>query len=585
MNTQLIELRKAMEANGIDVYFMPSGDFHNSEYFNDYFKTIEYVSGFTGEAAEVVVTMDGAYLWTDGRYFLQANEQLAGTGFDLMKMREPGVPTIPEFLAELAKNGAYTLGFDGRVVSAAAAADLANVLEGTGVAFKGDVDLAGDIWAERPAIVPSELFELPLDTVGMTCAEKVAEIREIMSENGTDYLLLTDLMETAWLTNVRGNDIMYTPVFFSYVLLGASTFKIFVMDGADPNGVLSDIPGLEVLPYESISEVLAELPIEATLWLDSNTANYALCMNIAEGAVIIDKPTPVELMKAVKNEVELASTTEFHKRDAVAMVKFINWVKKNVGKIEMDEVSAADYLEACRREQDGCFDLSFETIAGYGPNAAIIHYAPQKDTCAKVEPKGFLLVDSGGQYYGGTTDITRTLAVGPLTQEEIDGYTYVLKGHLAVANAVLTPEMDGFTLNEIARAPMREVGLDFNHGLSHGVGHVLGVHEAPRPVTRTAPGGKIYPGFVMSNEPGLYIDYKFGIRTENEIVFYEDEDGNLRNYPITFVPYEREAINKALLTEDEIKTIDEYHAMVREVLLERVDGEVAEYVIEATKPL
>lgn len=587
MKKEVLELREKMKANGMDVYYVPSGDYHSSEYVNDFFKAREFMSGLTGESGELIVDDEGAYLWTDGRYFLQAEQQLAGSEIQLMRMAEPGVPTVEEFLIDLAKKkGGYTLGFDGKVVPGYYGASLAKDLGSLGVTIKWDKDLVDEVWTNRPQIQPSEIYELPLSTTGKSATDKISDVRKAMAEKNADYLLITDLMENAWLLNLRGADIDYTPVFFSFILLSQDSINLYVMDGALKNGLPEDLSFVTVKGYDEIEQDIAALDASKTLWLDSGSANYALCLRIPEGMNKVDEATPIAMMKAIKNETEIKSTLNAHKKDAVAMVKFIKWIKDVAAETpHQTELSAAAYLQNCRFEQDGCFDLSFETISGYGPNGAIIHYAPTPETDTEIQPEGFLLVDSGGQYKDGTTDITRTIAVGPLTQEMIDDYTYVLKAHLAMHNAVLTPEMNGIDLDAITRAPMRAVGLDFKHGLSHGIGHLLSVHEGPNILRRVPTPITIRPGMVMSNEPGVYIDHKFGVRIENEVLMKDDGKGNTINEPITFVPYERKAINPALLTDEELAWVNNYHKMVRETLLPLVDGDLAEFVKEETEEI
>lgn len=587
MKKEVLELREKMKANGMDVYYVPSGDYHSSEYVNDFFKAREFMSGLTGESGELIVDDEGAYLWTDGRYFLQAEQQLAGSEIQLMRMAEPGVPTVEEFLIDLAKKkGGYTLGFDGKVVPGYYGASLEKDLGSLGVTIKWDKDLVDEVWTNRPQIQPSEIYELPLSTTGKSATDKIKDVRKEMSEKNADYLLITDLMENAWLLNLRGADIDYTPVFFSFILLSQDSINLYVMDGALKNGLPADLSFVTVKGYDEIEQDIAALDASKTLWLDSGSANYALCLRIPEGMNKVDEATPIAMMKAIKNETEIKSTINAHKKDAVAMVKFIKWIKDVAAETpHQTELSAAAYLQKCRFEQEGCFDLSFETISGYGPNGAIIHYAPTPETDTEIQPEGFLLVDSGGQYKDGTTDITRTIAVGPLTQEMIDDYTYVLKAHLAMHNAVLTPEMNGIDLDAITRAPMRAVGLDFKHGLSHGIGHLLSVHEGPNILRRVPTPITIRPGMVMSNEPGVYIDHKFGVRIENEVLMKADGNGNTINEPITFVPYERKAINPALLTDEELAWVNNYHKMVRETLLPLVDGDLAEFVKEETEEI
>lgn len=589
MKKEIIELQKQMAAEGMDAYFVPSGDFHSSEYVHDFFKGRAFLSGLTGEAGELVVTKDGAYLWTDGRYFLQAETQLAGSEIELMRMAEPGVPTVLEFLVEYGReNPGFVLGFDGRVVPGCDGKEMADTLaKECGASVKVGLDLVDRVWADRPALIASKLFTLPASTTGKTAAEKIADVRAAMEAKGADYLLISDLMEVAWLLNLRGNDVACTPVFYSYILLGKEDLKLFLMDGAMTDEAAAEIPWAEVLGYDEIGAELAKLPASCKIWLNSGSANYALyetCLGIADGANLIDEMTPLAMMKAVKNHDEIKSTINAHIKDGLAVTKFIKWVKDTVANGEMTELSASDYLYECRKEQ-GAFDISFTTIVGYGPNGAIIHYEPTEETNAAVKPEGFMLVDSGGQYMDGTTDITRTIAVGPLTQEMKDHYTYVLKSHIAFGTTVITPDMTGIELDAAARKPMRDVGLDFKHGISHGVGHILCVHEGPNILRRVATPIELLPGMVMSNEPGIYIDGEYGIRIENEVVLHPVK-GGVGMETITFVPYERDAINPELLTEDEKKWLNFYHDMVRKVLEPKIEDEALKaFLIEQTEEI
>lgn len=589
MKKEILQLRDKMKENNIDIYYVPSGDYHSSEYVNDYFKCREFLSNLSGEAGELIVNEEGAYLWTDGRYFLQAETQLAGTEIELMRMAEPGVPTIEEFLQEYAsRHKRCTLGFDGRVLPASTGKSLESMLKEYDVKIKYDKDLAGEVWTTRPAIVPSELFELPISSVGVTAVDKVKAVREEMKSRGADYLLLTDLMEIAWITNMRGRDIAYTPVFFAYALVSQDDFRLFVMDGAVKNNLPESMSFVTLSNYDEIDTALAEIPADKKLWLNNDSANYTLskiCDVVADGKNIINDMTPVTLMKILKNDEEIKSTVNAHIKDGVAMVNFIAWLKENVSNGNLTEIDAADYLQKCRFSQDGCFDLSFETISGYGPNGAIIHYAPTEESNAVIKPEGFLLMDSGGQYMDGTTDITRTIAVGPLTQEMIDNYTYVLKSHLAMILMDVPKKMNGVELDKHVRKPLHDVGKDFKHGLAHGVGHILSVHEGPNTLRRVAKPIEFKPGMIMSDEPGVYIDGKYGIRIENELLFVDKGNGDMKLRNLTYCPYEPDAINKELLNEDEIAWLNAYNKEVRETLKPLVEDYAQNYLVEATKEI
>ena len=592
MKKEIVELRQLMAEKGIDAYYVPSGDFHSSEYVNDYFKARAFMTNLTGESGELIVTQDGAWVWTDGRYFLQAEEQLAGTEIELMRMAEPGVPTVEEFMTELVRkhNGTqadkkFVLGFDGRVVPGSFDATAKEIFGGfDNVVIKWDEDLVDTVWKDRPELKPTEIYELPLTSAGISAEDKIAAVRAEMKKEGTDYLLITDLMESAWLFNLRAADILYTPVFFAYTILTQDSVRLYVMDGALKNGLPQHLDFVEVHDYNDIYKDVAELSADKTLWLDSGSVNYALYLSIPEGMKLHDALTPVALMKVIKNETEIASSRKAHIKDGVAVTKLIKWLKDTVDKETLTEIGVADKLKAFRFEQEGCFDLSFATISGYGPHGAIIHYEPTPETDIEVEPDGFLLLDSGAQFTDGTTDITRTIAVGPLTQEMIDDYTYVLKSHIDVSLCKITPDMTGVDFDAVARKPLREVGLDFKHGLSHGVGHVLGVHEGPNILRRVPTPIEIKAGMIMSNEPGVYIDGKFGVRIENLILFKDDGEGHVVNEPLTCVPYERCAINVSLPSDEELEWLNNYSKWVRDTLVPLLDDATAEFVKEETEP-
>ncbi len=589
MKKEIVELRKLMAEEGIDAYYVPSGDFHGSEYVNAHFRTRAFLSGFTGSAGELLVTADGAWLWTDGRYFLQAAKQLAGSGIELMKMGEEGVPSIDEFLGQLAdaSDTKFDIGFDGKVVTTKSGKALA---ERSGksdkeVSFSIDKDLGGMVWKDRPEIKPGSVWELPLNKAGVDTADKISAVREEMKKEGATHLLLTDLMENAWLLNLRGSDVLYTPVFFSFILLTTDSVKLYVMDGTLAAGLPERLSFVEVKAYESIYDDIAGLPEGSRLWLDPATCNFALYGSVPEGVSTHKALTPAALMKMIKNEAEIEGMKRAHVLDGVAVTRFIKWIKETAHTVPKTELGAAAKLKELRLSNEECFDLSFETIAGYGPHGAIIHYSATPESDAEIMPEGFLLVDSGGQYKGGTTDITRTIAVGPLTQEMIDDYTYVLRAHLAMAMFRLAPEMDGVEIDKAARAEMNPAGLDFNHGISHGVGHVLSVHEGPNGIKKGYSNLPLRAGMIMSNEPGVYLEDGFGVRIENLVVFENDEEGFIVNKPVTCVPYEREAINKALLTDEQIRYVNGYHKWVRETLTPLLDDETAAWLASETAEL
>ena len=595
MKKEIVELRKLMHDNGIDVYYVPSGDYHNSEYVNDYFKTREFLSGLTGESGSLLVNDDGAWLWTDGRFFLQAEHQLAGSEIELMKMGEEGVPTLEDFLTDLAgkyrdqhPDKEFVIGFDGRVVPVGFGRALKERFDGEewNVAFRTDVDLAGDLWTARPALKPSKIWDFPIESAGVDSIDKITAVRKEMAAEGVDHLLITDLMDTAWLLNLRGADIAYTPIFYSFTLLSQDSISLYVMDGALENGLPERLSFVTVKDYSDVYKDVSALDASGKIWFDPASCNFELYCCIPEGMARHESLSPIALMKMIKNDTEIACTKNAHVKDGIAVTKCIKWLKETVGKEYIDEIGLADKLESLRREQEGCFDLSFETIPGYGPNGAIIHYAPTPETNIEIKPEGFLLLDSGGQYIDGTTDITRTIAVGPLSQKMIDYYTLVLKGHIAIATFKAGKETNPTELDTASRAALREHGLEFNHGVAHGVGHVLGVHEGPGVIRRGVDSPyKLKAGMVTSNEPGVYIDGEFGVRIENVILYKEDADGYIINEPLTCVPYERRAINKNMLSAEETAWINDYHKWVCDTLTPLVDEETAEFIRQETMPL
>lgn len=566
MRKQLTDLRQVMADRNIDACLIPTTDFHNSEYVNDYFKSREFISGFTGSAGTLVVTAEEAKLWTDGRYFLQAAAELAGSGIDLMKMGQPDVPTVTEWLASSLGDDSI-LAFDGRLISSAFGKELADKFQ---VIY--DVDLPGEIWENRPQIQPSRIYALPEDITGETAEAKLARIRQFMASKEADYHLITQLEDIAWLYNLRGDDIPHTPVFFAFALITAEEDRLYVLDETYVSG----------LPYLQIFDDLTKLT-PGTMLLSEDAVSYSLCQAIPAEVRIIDHENPCALMKALKNPAEIAATKNAHLKDGAAMAEFLCWLKTKADITSQTEISAADYLRNCRAKQPGFKDLSFATISGYAGNGAIVHYDPTPETDKPLQAEGFLLVDSGGQYEDGTTDITRTIALGPLTEEMKQHYTAVLKGHIALARAKFTAGTTGADLDSLARKPLQDLGLDYNHGTGHGVGHLLSVHEGPQTISPRGTKFSIQPGMITSNEPGVYIENSHGIRLENEVLCTEDNLGRLQFETITFCPFDRDAILADWLTEEERDWLNTYHAEVYEKIAPHVDTAVASWLYGATK--
>ncbi len=580
MRVELEALRKRMREAGVDLYIIPTTDYHGSEYVNDYFKCREYVSGFTGSAGTLVVEQDFAGLWTDGRYFLQAQQQLEGSGITLMKMGIDGVPDIMEYIES--RSSLTTIGFDGRIVSHVMGKQIEEVC-GHHVSMIYELDLVGDIWTDRPEIIPSQIYEIPLEVTGETTASKLDRLRAEMGE--ADLLLVSRLEDIAWIYNLRGRDVEHTPVFYAFALISKEEDILYVMDDSYIKRRASSADGsakTAVRQYAEVFEDLRQLA-DCTIMLDKDSVSYTLAESLQDSVTRIFCKSPAEKLKAVKNSMEIKATKNAHIRDGAAMAEFLYWLKNSVSTGQVTEISLADHLESCRRGR-GAYDLSFDTIAGYEEHGAIIHYSATESSSALLKPEGFVLIDSGGQYDDGTTDITRTVALGPVSSDRKKVYTAVLKAHVDLAMAVFNEDTTGADLDIIARKPLRELGLDFNHGTGHGVGHMLSVHEGPNTISPRAAGCHIVPGMITSDEPGVYLEGRYGIRTENEILCIE-KDGKYAFEMITFCPYERDAIDVSMLTEAEIKYVDDYHRKVYETLSPLLDDDVSEWLKEQCRGL
>ena len=590
---KLQALRAVMKANGIDIYVVPTDDFHQSEYVGEHFKCRAFISGFTGSAGTILVTQDFAGLWTDGRYFLQAEAQLADTGIELFKMGNEGVPTIEDYIVSHIEKG-QCLGFDGRTVNARNGQDYVRRLSEKGASVNGRYDLVDEIWQERPALSAEPAWLLDIAYAGQSREDRIALIRQEMAEKKADWFVLTSLDDIAWLLNIRGNDIECNPVILSYVILTEKDVFFYVQEEAVSAEIRSELEkaGITIRPYYQVYEDVKKFAEENTVLLDEAVVNYTLFENIPSGVKTVNCINPSKPMKAMKNQVEQENVRKAHIKDAKAMCRFIYWLKQNVGKEEITEYSAAEKSYELRAQDPDFLDLSFGTICAYGPNAAMCHYAPTKDACAKVEPEGFFLIDSGGQYWQGTTDITRTIAVGALTQEQKEHFTLVLKGNIRLATAKFMYGMGGAHLDCLARGPLWERGLDFNHGTGHGVGFLLNVHEGPQNINWNSairPGGYVplEEGVLISDEPGLYLEGRYGIRCENLLMCRKggkNAYGQFMEFEVvTLVPFEREAILPELLGQEELKWLNAYHKHVYETIAPLLDSEEErEWLREAT---
>ncbi len=592
---KLARLRAEMKENGMDLYVVPTADYHGSEYVGEHFKARRYITGFTGSAGTAVITPTEAGLWTDARYFLQAEAQLAGSGVTLYRMGEEGVPTMREFIADRLPEGGC-LGFDGRTVSFSEGRDLRLLAEKKGGSIRVDEDLVGKIWENRPPLPAAEAWRLGAEYTGRTTPEKLADVRREMEKAGADHHILTSLCDIAWLLNVRGGDIDFVPVVLSYLAMTRERCFWFVRPEAVPEELRKTLAeeGVELRPYDGIYDYIAGLRSGEKVMMDGSAVNYRLCSSLPAGVILRDQINPSVLLKAVKNETELAATRQAHLKDAVVMVKFIYWLKKYVGVLPMTEISAADKLREIASRQPGFLDLSFATICGYGPHGAIIHYGATPETDVPILPEGLLLVDSGRHYLEGTTDITRTIAMGPVTEEMKADFTRVARANLNLMYARFLYGCSGMNLDILAREPFWEAGADFKHGTGHGVGHLLNVHEGPNGFRwRQSPDrtehAVLEEGMITSDEPGVYLEGKYGIRLENEILCRKGEKNEYGQFMyfenLTPVPFDLDVIDPAQMDEREIRRLNAFHADVYRRVAPLLEANERAWLKEATRPV
>ncbi len=591
---RLQKLRALMQERSIDAYMIPTSDFHESEYVGKHFKCREFMTGFTGSAGTAVITKDDAALWTDGRYFVQAAAQLEGSTVVLQKMGQEGTPSIKEYLLEKIPQGG-TLAFDGRVVNTAEGEELEDALGVKDIAIACQEDLVGEIWEDRPALPAEPVWVLDVKYAGKDAEDKIGDLRKKMEDCGATVHILTTLDDIVWLLNIRGNDVDCNPVVLSYLMATRESLYLYINEAVLDSSVTGYLKekGVTIRPYDAIYSDVAKLHGE-TVMLEKSRTNFALTQLLDGTNEIINIQNPTALMKAIKNPVEIENIRKAHIKDGVAMTKFIYWLKKNIGKIPMDEISVADYLNSLRRGQEGNLGLSFPTISAYGANAAMCHYSATEESNAKLEARGFYLVDSGGQYYEGTTDITRTIALGELTDGEREHFTLTLISMLRLGNVRFLYGCRGLNLDYVAREPFWSRGLNFDHGTGHGVGYLLNVHERPngirwKMVPERQDNCVLEAGMVTSDEPGIYIEGSHGIRTENLMVCVKDEKNEYGQFMkfefLTYVPIDLDAIDKSLMRPEDIEHLNQYHKVVYEKISPYLEEEEREWLKEATRAI
>jgi Xaa-Pro aminopeptidase len=565
------KLRQLMKENKMDAYIVPSSDSHLSEYVAEYFKCRQWITGFTGSAGTAVITMEDAGLWTDGRYYIQAEKQLKDSGIRLFRAADQGVPTFTEWLkTALPENS--TIGFDGSVFSAKKVKEMEKDYKKKHISLKIDQDLIGMLWMDRPTMPATPIFVHDVKYAGKSRQDKLKEVRSEMSSQGASVHLLASLDDIAWLLNIRGKDVPNNPITIANVAVAMDKCYLFIDETKVSDDTKAELEkdGIEIRSYEDTSKFLQDLKDNDSVLLDENVINASLYSAINLASEKIDCPNVTTKLKAVKNKTELENLKTCHIYDGVAMVKFIKWLKENVGKEAITEYSAGIKLEEFRRECEFFIEPSFDTIAGYKDHAAMMHYSAKPDITYSLDKVGMLLVDSGGQYYSGTTDITRTIVLGELTEEEKRDYTLVLKGHIALSTVKFLYGATGSNLDILARQPIWKYGIDYKCGTGHGVGFFLNVHEGPHRISTAVNNVKLEEGMVITNEPGIYTEGKHGIRTENMLVAVKDEETEYGQFmkfeTITWCPIDLGGIDKSLLTESELEWLNDYNKTVYDKL-------------------
>ena len=595
IKNRIEQLRKIMDERGIYAYIIPSSDFHQSEYVGEYFKSREFITGFTGSAGTAVITKDDGGLWTDGRYYLQAEKELENSGIKLFKAGLEGVPEIEDYLKEVMPENS-TLGFDGKVISVYEGEKLQETLKDKNIKITYEEDLIDIIWKERISMSNSEGFLLDIKYVGEDFVSKLSRVRESMKEKKSTMHIIATLDDIAWLFNIRGRDVKYNPVLLSYAVITLDNVYLFIDENklTDEMKIELNKGNIIIKPYFDIYEFVKEINKDERVLLDKSKVNYAIYNNIPSDVEKINASNPTMLFKAIKNEVELENIRKCHIRDGVAMTKFMYWVKNNVGKIDMDEISIDEKLLSFRKEQENFIEPSFNTIAGYKDHGAIIHYSATRETAYKLEAEGLLLVDSGGQYYDGTTDITRMYVLGEIPEIQKTHFTAVARGMIKLSMAKFMYGCRGYNLDILARGPLWEMGLDYRCGTGHGIGFVLNVHEAPngfrwKIVPERNDSCILEEGMVTTNEPGVYIDGSHGIRIENELITIKGEATEYGQFmefeAVTLAPIDLDGINPELMERKEIEYLNNYHKKVYEEISPFLNEDEKEWLKEYTRSI
>jgi Xaa-Pro aminopeptidase len=587
---KLALLRSALHQNRIDTYIIPSSDPHLGEYVPEHWQIIKWLTGFNGSAATVVITDSFAGLWTDSRYFVQAERQLKGSGFEFVRPAAFQRNDYMDFIFGNAKQD-QKIGIDGRVISIANFRKLTKRLSDPGVSINTDCDLITDLWNDRPALPTSVAFDHPVKFSGKERSVKISEVREQMRKQNADYHFLTAPDDIMWLLNIRGNDIRFTPILLSFALIGEKQILLFIDDSKIPVKLASEFDnlGIVIFPYDEVAEIVPVVTEGSSVLLNPTVTSVALFNSISKKSKIIEDISIPSRLKSVKNSTEILNIGKTMIKDGVALTKFFYWFDINHDKTKMTENSLAEKLLEFRSQQDGFLEPSFSTITAFNENSALPHYIPEEGKGSEIGERGILLVDSGGQYLGGTTDITRTIPVGFPSPGQKKDFTLILKGHINLALAKFPEGTRGYQLDFIARRAMWGSGMNYSHGTGHGVGYCLNVHEGPQSISPADNKIFIEAGMLTSNEPAIYREGEYGIRIENLILCYEDEETEfgqfLRFDTVSLCYIEKTLIDRSLLDQKEIEWLNSYHQEVYDKLSPYLSSDEKFWLKEKTEPL
>ena len=590
---RIAKLRELMKENGIDIYVVPTSDFHQSEYVGEHFKARKFITGFTGSAGTAVITLDEARLWTDGRYFTQAAKQLEGSGVELMRMAEPGVPTINEYLKSIVSEG-NCLGFDGRVVAMGDGQGYESIIEENNATIKYEVDLIDEIWEDRPELSKKPAFKLGEEFAGESAASKIERIREYMKGCGATYHTVATIDDICWTLNMRGDDIDFFPLVLSYMVVKMDGVDLYIDETKLNDELKAEFAeiGVAVHPYNDVYADTKKIPAGETILIDPSRLNYAIYSNIPEGVAKVEERNPEVLFKARKNPKEVENMRIAQLKDSVAHVKFMKWVKENAETMEITEMSASEKLDELRAEMGNFIRPSFEPISAYADHAAMMHYCSKPETDVRLREGSVYLTDTGAGFWEGTTDITRTFVLGEVSDTIKEHFTLVAMCNLRLANSIFLEGCVGMNLDILARKALWERGLDYKCGTGHGVGYLLNIHEAPTSFRWRYRAGDTHPleeGMILTDEPGVYIEGSHGIRLENELLVCKGDKNEYGQFmylePITYIPFDLDGIVPEVMNSDDIKYLNDYHKLVFEKISPYLNEEETEWLRKYTREI